>query len=214
MERELESSKIQLCLKPDFNLPDAFRMIDCEDRGWIEPQQLETFVALHVKNFQVSRDDIYLFFRRYDRSKANKMTRIEFENAILPYSTEYQSFLQNREEFYASKSASAKDHFSPETESELQEFYRALFMNLKMMESLRVRIARRPHFSYKDAFDFCDRGKDGYLDAGDIKDMLSQFCFYATEREVASILGKFDKDCDGRISFHEFIDEITPKLAY
>ena len=37
MERELESSKIQLCLKPDFNLRDAFRMIDMENRGWIEP---------------------------------------------------------------------------------------------------------------------------------------------------------------------------------
>ena len=33
-------------------------------------------------------------------------------------------------------------------------------MNLKMMESLRVRIARRDKFKYKDAFDYCDQNKD------------------------------------------------------
>jgi hypothetical protein len=28
LERELESSKIELCLKPDFNLPDATRLLN------------------------------------------------------------------------------------------------------------------------------------------------------------------------------------------
>lgn len=37
MERELESAKIELCLKPDFNIGDLFRMIDKDSRGYIEP---------------------------------------------------------------------------------------------------------------------------------------------------------------------------------
>jgi Ca2+-binding EF-hand superfamily protein len=44
--------------------------------------------------------------------------------------------------------------------------------------------------------------------------MLSEHCFYATDREVASILSKFDKNANGKINFNEFLDEMTPKLKY
>lgn len=37
IERELESVKIELCLKPDLNLQDAFRMLDIERKGAITP---------------------------------------------------------------------------------------------------------------------------------------------------------------------------------
>ena len=95
---------------------------------------------------------------------------------------------------------------------EFKALIQAVFMNLKMMESLRVRISKRPNFSYKEAFDYCDSNADLYLDSLDIKEMLSRHCFYATDREVSSILNRFDRDCDGRINFHEFVDEISPKL--
>ena len=35
IERELESLKIELTLKPDFNLLDAFRMVDFPNLGWV-----------------------------------------------------------------------------------------------------------------------------------------------------------------------------------
>jgi len=35
MERELESAKVELSLKPDFNLLDAFKIIDVENKGYV-----------------------------------------------------------------------------------------------------------------------------------------------------------------------------------
>jgi hypothetical protein len=35
MERELESAKIELSLKPDFNLLDAFKIIDIDSKGYV-----------------------------------------------------------------------------------------------------------------------------------------------------------------------------------
>jgi hypothetical protein len=35
IERELESAKIELSLKPDFNLLDAFKIIDMENKGYV-----------------------------------------------------------------------------------------------------------------------------------------------------------------------------------
>ncbi len=35
LERELEAAKIELSLKPDFNLLDAFRLLDNSGKGWL-----------------------------------------------------------------------------------------------------------------------------------------------------------------------------------
>lgn len=40
LERELESAKIELCLKPDFNLIDTFRLIDIRNKGFITSLEL------------------------------------------------------------------------------------------------------------------------------------------------------------------------------
>lgn len=35
MERELEAAKIELSLKPDFNLLDGFKMLDPQSKGYL-----------------------------------------------------------------------------------------------------------------------------------------------------------------------------------
>lgn len=42
--------------------------------------------------------------------------------------------------------------------------------------------------------------------------MLADHGFYATEKEINFVMFKFDKDRDTRISFSEFVEEMTPKL--
>lgn len=48
MERELEKAKIDLCLRTDFNLIDAFRLFDTEGKGWITPAEIKE--GLHLFN--------------------------------------------------------------------------------------------------------------------------------------------------------------------
>lgn len=45
LERELESAKVELALKPDFNLLDAFKMIDVNDFGWFNFHDLSEFLG-------------------------------------------------------------------------------------------------------------------------------------------------------------------------
>ncbi len=65
----------------------------------------------------------------------------------------------------------------------------------------------------KSAFQYTDRSNDNSLDAGDIRSMLADHGFFATERELTSIMRKFDKDQDQKISYAEFVEEMTPKIA-
>ena len=47
----------------------------------------------------------------------------------------------------------------------------------------------------------------------DIRDSLAEHGFFATERELNSIMNKLDRDRDGKISFSEFVDELSPTLS-
>jgi hypothetical protein len=69
MERELESAKIELCLKPDFNLGDAWKMLDWQGKGYVNSEDLERFVNQEIGGeLGINRDDVYLFMKRYERS--------------------------------------------------------------------------------------------------------------------------------------------------
>jgi Ca2+-binding EF-hand superfamily protein len=76
-----------------------------------------------------------------------------------------------------------------------------------------VRLSRRPNFSLKNAFQYCDKSNDNYLSCEDIRNMLADHGFFATERELSSIMKKFDKDLDQRINYSEFVEELTPKVG-
>lgn len=42
--------------------------------------------------------------------------------------------------------------------------------------------------------------------------MLADHGFFATEKEMAFIMYKFDKDKDNKIIFSDFVEEMAPKL--
>ena len=89
-----------------------------------------------------------------------------------------------------------------------------MFKIEKASECLRVRISRRTNFTVKRAFQYCDKNMDGYLTHQDLRDMLAEHGFFATERELNSILNKFAVQKDAQsITFSEFIDELTPKVS-
>jgi Ca2+-binding EF-hand superfamily protein len=73
-------------------------------------------------------------------------------------------------------------------------------------------VSKRPNFSLKQAFEYSDKNRDGYIGGDDVRSMMADHGFFATEKELTSIMRKFDKDEDGSISFAEFIDEMTSKL--
>lgn len=79
-------------------------------------------------------------------------------------------------------------------------------------ECLRSRIAKRHNFLLKEAFSYADVNKDGYVSSEDIRNMLAEHGFFATERELVSIMKKFDRDGDSKINYSEFIEEMTPKI--
>ena len=58
----------------------------------------------------------------------------------------------------------------------------------------------------------CSRTRTGILYCSDLREVLAENGFYATERELQGLMYRLDRDCDNCISFQDFMDELTPKI--
>jgi hypothetical protein len=82
LERQLERAKIDLSLRTDFNLIDAFRAFDVDGKGWLSSQELQE--GLQLFDINCNQDDIYFFMKRYDKDEDNNLKYSEFCDAFLP----------------------------------------------------------------------------------------------------------------------------------
>ena len=117
-EREVESAKIELALKSDFNLIDAFRMFDLKGVGCFTSQDLSDCLvrSLHYNDF--TSDDIYLFFRRLDKEGKGRLNFNDFSSAVLPFSREYAALVTDRPDYYSKRERDCARFFNSDTRHE------------------------------------------------------------------------------------------------
>ncbi len=87
----MESSKIQLAQKSDFNMFDAFNIFDMGRVGQIMVTDIKE--GLNAIGVYPNADEIELFVSRYDRSRDRRLTFGEFCEAFLPMDTHYSQLL-------------------------------------------------------------------------------------------------------------------------
>jgi Ca2+-binding EF-hand superfamily protein len=213
LERELETSKIELALKPDFNLLDAFKIFDTRGSGNVSVQDIIMALRDNIGFDQFTHDDVYLLFRRNDHNQDGKLNFTEFSNLMMPVSKEYAALLTDRPDIYMSRGVPPSQFFNFDTRQELRNIWTALFKCERSCEVLRNGLRARPYFNLKAAFSYLDRSGQGQVSLDDLREFLSNNGFFATERELQGVMIKCDKNGNGRISFNEFIDEFQPKLG-
>lgn len=154
-----------------------------------------------------------MFFKRYDLNCNGRLTFGEFCQAVTPLSKEYAQIMSGRPEFYSRKlEYPLSEYFNVDTRVEIRNLFRVMFQTERAGECLRARIAKRPHFTLESAFSYIDKNRDGVVTGQDIRDMLAEHGFFATEKEMNFIMFKFDKYRDTKIAFSEFVEEMSPKL--
>ena len=63
LERDLEKLKVSVALKEDFNLIDAFGLIDIQGKGYVTPMEIRE--ALLDMGLRVTTDEIFLVMSRF-----------------------------------------------------------------------------------------------------------------------------------------------------
>lgn len=100
-EREAESAKIELALKSDFNVLDAFRMLDIRNIGSFTPNDLIDGLTANLGFTDFTQEDVTLFFRKFDRSRKGRISLSEYSSAYLPFSREYAQLVTDRGDYYS-----------------------------------------------------------------------------------------------------------------
>lgn len=83
LEQELDGAKMRLALQPDFNLMDAFQMLDKFTKGFVTaPEIIESLTDLGT---HPHKDDVHLFLRRYDGDQDGRILYSDFCDAFTPF---------------------------------------------------------------------------------------------------------------------------------
>lgn len=171
-------------MKPDFNLLDAFKIVDTKGVGNVSVQDVVSSLKEILNFHEFTHDDVYLLFRRHDKNQDGKLSFHEFSNVILPLSKEYAALLTDRPDFYMSRGVPITQFFNHDTRDEMRKLWQSIFKIERSCESLRMNIRGRPYFNLKQAFTFLDTDLDGFIVLDDIREFLASNGFYATEREL------------------------------
>ena len=137
LERELETQRIEMSLKTDFNLLDAFKIFDTRGQGNVTVQDIITALRENLGFDGFTHDDVYLLFRRHDGNQDGKLNFSEFSNLMLPISKEYAALLTDRPDFYMARNVPPIKFFNADTREELRKTFAALFKCERSCEVLR-----------------------------------------------------------------------------
>ena len=208
-EQEIESAKVALAQKHDFNLRDAFDIFDVPRYGAIDSYQLRS--GLNAINVFPTSEEIDLFIQRWDKNGDRRLTAHEFESAFLANDRYYADMVQRRPSNYTPRPIRRDDCFLPNTAFEFQNMWRTHFRVEGAAESLRQRLNGRPGFNSYEAFNSLDLNDNGSLNAVELKRMIESRGYWVSFQEVDNLVTKMDTNKNGRVTFAEFRDETLPK---
>lgn len=126
IEKDIEAAKIELTLKHDFNLVDAFCLFDRQGLGCITQQDLADGLHNNLDFHNFGPDDILMMFRRADRKMLGRMTYKQFSDFILPFSQEYAFRVLDRPEYYSRHNNDFRWFFNKETRLSLQNLWQVM----------------------------------------------------------------------------------------
>jgi len=209
LERELESTKVAVTNKPDFNLHDAFRIFDVDYRGFISASDVrEGLSAIGV--FPTS-DEVDLLIKRYDANRDLRLSFAEFSDAFLSSDSYYSHMLNRRPSNHKHPIYRRDDCFYADTQVEFRNMWRVHFKVEAAAEGVRQRLQRMPGFNVYEAFNSLDLDDNGRVNADEIKRIIEARGFYVSHKEAESALNKFDSHKLGSVSYTDFREEIMPK---
>ena len=208
LNREIERKKNDLSLRHDFNLIDAFRVFDKHDLGYVALTDFEdTFRSL---GFYASPDEIYLLIKHFSHLQNSRLSFADFSELLSPRQEEYARILRNRNPVNASYESRLRV-FSRETVDQFLATLRQIFDSENLAERVRQRLSKMPEFSLHSAFVAVDKDRNGFITLDEFQNVLQSHGVFATSKDLQGLLDKYDKNRDGRVTYSEFVDEVTPK---
>ena len=82
LEKDLERQKVEITIREDFNLIDAFGILDSQGKGYITAVELRE--SINELGLKCNIDEIHLVFEKMNISADGMLKYSEFSEAMMP----------------------------------------------------------------------------------------------------------------------------------
>lgn len=207
--RQIEAVKNTLALRHDFNLNSAFSMFDQYNVGIISVNDLQSTLSSH--SFQASTEDLLLLAKRSSHLQDNRLRFSDFSELFTPRIEEYSRILKSRGLKESLNNSIPLP--SQETMNIFLKAFHLLIESEQVFEKHRQKLALSSEFDLISTFNALDKDRNGFISQLEFSEALSVFNVPFNCKDLFALVEKFDKNCDGRISYSEFVEELTPKAG-
>ena len=80
-----------------------------------------------------------------------------------------------------------------------------------LFESIRQRLLNRKFFNLHDAYKVLDRYDNGFITAEQFRELLEENGIFFAQRDLNTLVERYAKASKGKVSYYDFIRELTPK---
>ena len=208
-EMEIESYKIDLALKEDFNCEDFFRLFEFEGQGYITSEDLN--YGLNLLNLKSNEQTIKLLMKRFDLLKENKLNYGDFFDMIVSFQRSYRNLIEKR--IPLSKNP---ENILDSIDKRTISCFKVLLLSIIEFEYRINNIRKKLNLDenkIKELFDIIDINNKGFLVYDDlIKYLLNENINYNNQLGYDLLFIRFDKGRNGKIFFKDFLEEF--KIVY
>ena len=206
IENQIENYKIELSLRSDFNIEDAFKIFELNGRGIINEADLK--YGLNLLDIYASDKDIKLIMRRADIRKNNLISYADFFDLIVPFEKNYRNMIENRLPSNFIPKYNKADVFMLSTKIYFQNLIRLIINLENQLEKLRYCLGDVKS-QLNCIFKNMDRCKRGFITDEDLNIFLKCNGVCSTDREIGLAFIRFDKNRNGKVELWEIADELN-----
>mmetsp|Transcript_17367 Transcript_17367/g.31340 ORF Transcript_17367/g.31340 Transcript_17367/m.31340 type:complete len:526 (-) Transcript_17367:5392-6969(-) len=200
-EKKLDHALRELSLRPDFSLNKAFNYFDNYKSNYLTLYDFED--TLERLGVFAERADVINLMQAFDSDKDGQISYTDFNKLFTPRDLSYRSILETK--------SCRETEFSEMTVQLIGRVLRLHLDEEAKIEKKRQELYRGSRVNLHKVFSDIDSNRDSYLTTEELKQVLSANRIEASELDLKSLVQRYDSDKDGRVSYIEFVQEVTPK---
>ena len=204
VESNIENAKADLTNNPDFDVEDAFKLFDKNDKSYITEEDLKN--GLNSLGLNPTDQDVKLLMKRFDLQKSGKINYADFFDMIVPFKPELRNKIENKE---PEQSSPSKSQEAPNEQvlDGLKNLFDLIIKSEKEINDMRKSFGTL-RLNLRDIFGLLDKGGKGYFTVEELVDYLKKNGLFSNNQEADLLFIRLDKSRKGNIGFPEIEDEI------
>ena len=204
IEIKIEKAKIDLSLKSDFNVEDAFKIFEINNRKFISDADL--IYGLNAFGIYPSKKDIQLIKKRLNVNKNKNILYSDFFDLIVPFQKDYRDMIEKRKPMKNFPQFNKENVFLESTKKYFCGLINLIISCENKIENLRSNLSNIRN-EINNIFSLIDKNKIGNINDIDLNKYLKSRDIYINDIENSLLFIRYDKNKNGKIEDWELNEE-------